>query len=128
MTVDVPVCPRHRHQWVISTGIVIFILISITAMMITYGVAHQEIEQRVGGNSFLGVILLVIASLVVMIIAGNRKVRATKIDAYEIQLAGVDAGFAEVVKENQRIEREAERARRKAKRDAEPVYDDDPPA
>lgn len=126
VTVDVPVCPRHRHLGALNTAVVALILIADVAVVVVMAVASKDIEARIGGAAFGAMVIGLLVSIPVMIVVSVYKIRATKIDADEIQLAGVNAGFADEVREKQRAELEAYRARRKAKRDAEPIYDDDP--
>jgi hypothetical protein len=128
MTVDVPICPRHRLHWEIGTALVAFFLIFDVALVITFAVAHDEIDRKLGGAAFGGMLLFLLASIPVMIVISARKVRPTKIDSDIIQLAGVDAGFADEIRQKQRAEREAERARRNAYRNDGPFFDGDSPA
>ncbi|MFO0936928.1 MAG: hypothetical protein U0798_10485 [Gemmataceae bacterium] len=113
MTVDVPLCRRHRHHWTKGSAIILFFIIADVAVLFIGGSMLDQQNRQSFDIFYLSFFALCLVSFVVIIITLIRQIRAVRIDDVTIELSGVNAEFKEEVKQ---LQKEADEAYREAQK------------
>lgn len=127
MTVEVPICAKHRGHWARITVFILLIFVAmVAAIALPLGMPDGDREAK--DMAMLAMVGIWIAGLIVVAILSFMQIRTTHITEEFVTLAGVDPGFAEDVKnvqERDETERRERRRRRREEQQEKDPYDFD---
>lgn len=103
MTVNIPVCQKHRNHWfVISMWLMVCAIVDIVIFLVFLS-QYQEIEQNFGMSIIVVSFIMFALTIPLLYLIYTLQIRAVYINDYQIILAGVNSDFANEVEEKQQL-------------------------
>jgi hypothetical protein len=96
MTVDVPLCDRHKWHWGVRTAVALLGLAAIVLLVIVAAAVASE-DSSLAPFVFLPLLVLFLAWIIALIVMAVTTIRPTEITDRSITLRGVCAEFIRVV-------------------------------
>jgi hypothetical protein len=127
ITMDVPLCERHKWHWGGRTAIIVLGLVGIIFLMFA-GIAAADVVRIDPPVVFIPIAMLFLAWLIATVVLSAGTIRPTEITDKSVTLRGVSEEFVEAVREARRggsEEDEDEEDDRPRRRRARIVDEDD---